>query len=126
MLPFRRLAVWQKAHALALALLADRLRGRTDSARSLADQIARSARSIGANIAEGCGSDTQAQFARYLSLALASAAELENHLLLARDAGLLDSAIGNSRLNQVIEVSKMLWALRSRVRADAKRQAHDS
>jgi four helix bundle protein len=43
----------------------------------------RSAASIGANISEGCGRNSNAQFISFLNIALGSACELEFHVKLA-------------------------------------------
>lgn len=86
---FRELKVWQKAHEATL----DVYRATKDFPREeqfgLTAQVRRSAESIAANIAEGCGRDGDAEFARFLQIALGSASETEYHLLLAKDLGLL-------------------------------------
>jgi four helix bundle protein len=51
----------------------------------LTSQIRRSASSIPANIAEGCGKYTDQDFARYLQIALGSTHETEYFLLLSKD-----------------------------------------
>jgi len=55
----------------------------------LTGQIRRACASIPANIAEGCGKDGDADFARFLQISRGSANELEYHLLLAKDLGFL-------------------------------------
>ncbi len=45
--------------------------------------------SVPANIAEGCGRNGDAELARFLQIAMGSASELEYHILLANDLGLL-------------------------------------
>jgi four helix bundle protein len=117
MYPFQRLIVWRRAHQLSLALFRDKFPSGDVRARVLVGQTWRATTSIGANLAEGAGSATAAQFARYIGLAIASACELENHLLLATDAGLLDKAVGDERLGEVGEIKRMLWALRQRVQS---------
>ena len=52
--------------------------------KNLQDQLARAARSVPANIAEGFGHFSSRQFARYLRIARASAMETRNHLLEAK------------------------------------------
>src|SRR6267378_191197 len=58
----------------------------------ITSQMRRAASSIGANIAEGTGRRSDGELTRYLHIARGSAAELEYHLLLARDLDLLSSA----------------------------------
>ena len=72
---------------------------------------------IPANIAEGAGHASQAQFNRFLEIALASAREADYQLLLAKDLGLLPAreyAFIEARLT---EVQAMLMGLRKRVLA---------
>ena len=76
---FKKLLVWQKAHALALRShrAAGRIRGTQNAA--LRSQLTRAAQSIAANIVEGLAQHSERDFARFLGYALASAAELEHH-----------------------------------------------
>jgi len=68
----------------------------------------RSGVSITANIAEGCGRKTDADFCRFLTIALGSGSELEYHLLLARDLKLLDDSDYESLQEELTVVKKML------------------
>lgn len=77
---------------------------------SLTNQIQRAAVSIPANIAEGCGKDSDAKLKRYLSIAMGSSSELEYLLLLARDLGYLQISTYQSLQNDLIETRKMLNA----------------
>lgn len=85
-----RLRVWQRAHALDVYvhLVTHRLKDRDSGA--LRSQLRRSVASIAANIAEGAGQATNAQFARFLQIAIASASESLNHLAKARGLRLFD------------------------------------
>ncbi|MGH7694953.1 MAG: four helix bundle protein [Gemmatimonadaceae bacterium] len=111
----RNLIVWQKSHRLAVAIyrLCRRL-ARADRS-GLASQVRRSAQSIRANITEGCCRSSNADFARFLQIAIASAAELEDHLEFARDVDLLAPNEASPLLNQTVEVRRMLYALLKRV-----------
>jgi len=108
---FRKLKVWRKAFALALTThrLAQGVRGAAYF--SLRSQLVRAAMSIPANIAEGREQNSERGFARFLRHALASAAELENHYLIARGMGVIPRAGCDSAISQTIEVKKMLHGL---------------
>ena len=69
--------MWQRAHALAIAIhkLAHPF-GRAGYAH-LRGQLARAADSIESNIVEGCGADTNKEFARFLDMSIKSANETE-------------------------------------------------
>jgi len=82
---------------------------------SLIDQMRRASMSVASNISEGSGHATSAQFARYLTIALASARELDYHILLAHDLAVItpsDYARLDARIDQV---SRMLLVFRNRV-----------
>jgi four helix bundle protein len=116
MYPFKRLLVWNKAHQLSLALLNDLNSVRNPRLRTVADQAWRAACSVAANIAEGAGYESRAQFARHLSIALGSAQELESHLELLVDARQLTEVDGKARLATIASVRRMIWALRAKIR----------
>jgi len=71
----------------------------------------RSASSIGANIAEGSGRRSDGELTRFLHIARGSAAELEYHLLLARDLELLSDIAHGLLAKQTDEVQRMLTSL---------------
>ena len=115
MYPFRRLTVWEKAHALTLRIYEITDGPVTRRFPALSSQLRRAIASIPANIAEGAGHSTDPQFNRFLEIALASAREADYHLLLARDLQAItgrDYAVLEARLS---EVQGMLMGLRKRV-----------
>ena len=73
---------------------------------------------MGANIAEGCGRKSDGEMARFLHIARGSAVELEYHLLLARDLGILPGANFSVLERQVDEIQRMLTSLIQRVQGD--------
>ena len=115
--PYKKLVVWQRAHALAAALYEADSLDEGARYRSLVEQIRRCAASIAANIAEGAGSESQASFARYLGIALASAHELESHFLLARDIGCTTPENALQFAASVESLKRMLTALRRAVKS---------
>ena len=80
----------------------------------------RAASSIGANIAEGAGRRSDGELTRFLHIARGSAAELEYHLLLARDLDLLSSARFDLLSAQVDEIQRMLTSLIQQVQPDQR------
>jgi four helix bundle protein len=114
---FRKLIVWQKAHRLALDVhlaLEDAPSKRYSGLRS---QILRSAASIPANLAEGCGKQTNGELARFAEIALGSITELDNHLLFAREARVLGPDKYADFEPRVAEVRRMLFAFVRAVRS---------
>lgn len=122
MYPFRKLQVWEKAHELTLRIHRTVDGPPTRRYPGLASQLRRSIAAIPANIAEGAGRASQAQFNRYLEIALASAREADYHLLLAKDLELItprDYAVLEARLS---EVQGMLMGLRKRVQEKLRKR----
>jgi four helix bundle protein len=67
--------------------------------------------SIPANIVEGRAQQTDPEFARFVKYAIASAAELEYHILVARDTSVIEPHTADALTEQTIEVRKMLHGL---------------
>ncbi len=116
---FRNLSVWQKSHQLTLATYAVSVTFTHPRLYHLRDQMVRSAISVPANIAEGCGRAGDRDFRRFLRHSLGSACELEYHLLLARDLGLVPESNYGALASQVAEVKRMLVGLIRRLTADS-------
>jgi four helix bundle protein len=112
---FKKLQVWQKAHALSLSIdrVCKRMRGSQHA--SLRSQSYRAAMSIPANIAEGRRKNSDKQFSRFLGYALSSCSELEYHLIVARDTKVLPENDFVSLISQTITVRKMLYGLLNRL-----------
>ncbi len=119
----RKLLVWQRAHALAVEVYrhSATMRGRRYAA--LSEQLKRAVASIPANIAEGAGVGTDAQFARHLAIAAGSAREVDNHLAMAVAVGLITEAQYHHWLGEVAIVSRQLVALQRRLRAGPRPSA---
>jgi len=112
---FKKLHVWQKAHALSLSIDRVSKRIRTGQYASLRNQIFRAAMSIPANIAEGRRQTSEKEFGRFLGYALNSSSELEHHLIVARDTKVIPESEFVSLVSQTITVRKMLYGLLRRL-----------
>jgi four helix bundle protein len=108
---YRSLKVWQKAHQLALAVYQNTEHFPKSEVFGLTSQLRRAAASIPANLAEGCGRDSDRELVRYCRIALGSATELDYHLLLSHDLGLLDREHHRELELRTTEVRRMLAAL---------------
>ena len=115
---FGDLKAWEKAHRLALSTYRETSSFPDGEKYGLTSQMRRAAVSIAANIAEGCGRGTDADFARFLQMALGSAAELEYLVALARDLSLVGLEASSRLRGQVVEVKKMLTSLCQKLKAE--------
>ena len=114
---FKQLKVWQKSHALTLQVYKVTKTFPREETYGLVSQIRPSSSSIPANIAEGCGRDGDAEFARFLQIAMGSATELEYHIILARDLGLIAPTTFDALNDEVTQTKRMLTTFIQRVRA---------
>ena len=115
---FRQLKVWEKSHRLALAVYKVTKGFPKEELYGLTSQIRRASMSVPTNIAEGCGRNTDAEFARFAQIAMGSASETEYQLLLARDLEFLSQNDHEKLYNDVEEVKRMLASLLKTLRAD--------
>jgi four helix bundle protein len=115
---FTELAVWKKAHQLALDVYRTTQAFPRGELYGLTTQLRRAAGSITANIAEGRGRMTDGEFARFLRYSLGSATEIECHLLLARDLSLLPLDRHDRLASDTREVQRMLASLIRRIQRD--------
>ncbi len=108
---FRRLAAWQRAREFAVAIdIRTRSFPRADHG-VVAGQLRRSAISIPANIAEGCGKGSRKETIRFLQIALGSATETESHLIIAADFRYLDTQAREALLGEIKTIQRMLAKL---------------
>ena len=112
---YRDLQVWSKAYALTLELYRLSRAFPKDEMYGLTAQLRRSATSIGANLAEGCGRRGNSEMARFVKIALGSASELDHHLLLSRDLGFLKVGHYERCSRELTAVRKMLTTFLSAI-----------
>jgi four helix bundle protein len=112
---FKELRVWSKAHELTVLVYNLTRAFPRDEIYGMTSQVRRSAASIGANIAEGCGRRSDGEMTRFLQIARGSASETEYHLLLAKDLGFLSEGDFRKTDQRVVEVQRMLTALVQKV-----------
>ncbi|MFI5256632.1 MAG: four helix bundle protein [Gemmatimonadales bacterium] len=107
-----KLVVWQRARSLTVAINEACRAIRRGDAPGLRAQLMRAAMSISSTIAEGAGRDTRPDFARFVSMAISSASEVEHHLTVCGDLGVIDSVIAERLIDRVVDIRKMLFGLR--------------
>ncbi len=118
---FKELRVWTKAHELTMLVYKLTRTFPRDEVYGLTSQVRRSAASIGANIAEGCGRHSDGEMTRFLQIARGSASETEYHLLLAKDLGFLQESDFLAVEQSVVTVQRMLTALVQKVQPQGRR-----
>ena len=105
---FRDLKVREKVHSLPLEVYKITKNFPKEELYDLAPEMRRSSSSIATNIAEGCGRNSVADFARFLQIAIGSASELEYQTQLVYDLEIICNEDFSKLSNGVIQIKKML------------------
>jgi four helix bundle protein len=113
---YHELKVWQAAMDLAVACYKVTACFPREEKYGLTSQIRRAASSIAANIAEGQGRHTTADYIRFLAIAYGSLMELETHLRLAARLTYLDGVCELRLLRSSAEIGRMLNGLTNALR----------
>lgn len=114
---FRSLKVWVKAHSLTLKIYKVTEKFPREELYGLTSQIRRATVSIPTNIAEGCVRSSDADFSRFLYIALGSTSELEYLMMLAMDLNFIKSELYIELNNEINEIKKMLIAMIQKLKA---------
>ena len=108
---FRKLRVWQLARQLSQLVTNALPERRSRRVPGLRAQTIRSAMSVRANLAEGCGRSTRKDFLHFVEIALASTNELQDQLIAALDANLISRSVHEQLHSNADVVRRMLIAL---------------
>ena len=112
---FKKLIVWKRSRLLIRRLYDATGRFPAAEALGLTSQIRRAGVSVSANIAEGAGRATDRDQARCYGIALSSARELENLIILSADLELLKEQDREDLAKDVDEIERMLYVMIRRV-----------
>ena len=113
---YKDLKVWERSHQFTLKIYEVTKSFPKDETYALTSQLRRSASSIPANIAEGCGKNTNQDFAKYLNISLGSSNESEYFIILSKDLNYLSQQDFDMLFVLINEIKAMLMALISKVR----------
>ena len=106
---FETLKVWQKSHQLMLDVHQKLIPLLPKEEKyGLGDQIWRSSKSVGANIAEGAGRFYFMDNVRFCYMARGSLDETLNHLLVSKDLGYCENRFYDNLRSQIEEIRRLL------------------
>ncbi len=119
---YRQLRVWAQAHQVALQVYRITEGFPRSERYGIVAQLRSAAVSVPSNLAEGSGRGSLMEMARYASVSLGSASELEYQLLLSRDLGYLDAGTHDRLAEEVDHVRRMLGSLAKTLRRQGASQ----
>ena len=109
---YKNLIAYQKARALAAAIFGASKQFPREERYSLTDQVRRSSRAVGANLAEAWAKrDYERHFVSKLTDADAEQLETQHWLEIARDCGYLDEQQARLLLTQTEEVGRLIGSM---------------
>ena len=119
---YKDLLVWQKSMDLVVRVYTLNRSFPPFEVYGLSSQMQRAAVSIPSNVAEGFERGTPGEFARFLSIASGSVAELETQIVLAKRLGHIQDADETPLSSLCDEIGKMLRSLHRTVKVDAQQK----
>jgi four helix bundle protein len=108
---FRKLEIWKRSMQFVAQCYEITAGFPQEEKYGLTDQIRRAAVSVNLNIAEGSGSSSNVEFARFLQIARRSAYEVTAGLEIASNLGLLDEDELVNIQNESDQISAMISGL---------------
>ena len=105
---FRNYQVWQDAVEYASHVYKITTAMPWFEKKGLCDQLQRAVVSISSNIAEGSAKPSDADFAKFLDIALGSSYEVETQLLIAKNIGYINVGIYKDLSTRLQEIEKQL------------------
>jgi four helix bundle protein len=113
---YRKLQIWQKAHQITLKVYKLTKSFPADERFGLISQMQRCAVSIPSNIAEGSARGSDADFARFIAIAMGSGAELDYQLLLAHELGYVSEEAHQTTTQELNDLRRMMNAFYRRLK----------
>lgn len=112
---YRKLQVWDLAHKFVIEIYKITKTFPKSEMFGLVSQLQRASVSIPTNIAEGSSKQSQADFARYLSIAIGSASEVDYLLFLCEGLKYMDEEQYMYLSTEIIKIRKMLISLHKKI-----------
>lgn len=113
---YRKLNVWELAHELVLDVYRVTADFPANEKFGLTNQIRRAAVSIPSNIVEGSARSSNADFSRFVSISMGSAAEVEYQLYLAYELKFVDEESYHNLASKLEKLRRMLNAFNQKLK----------
>ena len=113
---FRKYNIWELSHKLTLDIYTVSREFPQNESYSIVSQIRRASASIPTNIAEGCGRDSDAEFNRFLTIALGSASEVEYQLILSKDLNYINETSFINLTEEINIIKRKIYSLKQKLK----------
>jgi len=113
---FENLKVWQRAIDYTLEIHKMTRAFPKEEVYILTSQVKRAADSVALNIAEGSTGQSNAEFVRFLGIAIRSGIEVVSCLHIAKKRNLINDEVFTTLYNEMSEIVRMTQALRNSIK----------
>jgi len=113
---FKKYDIWKLSHLFALEVYSITKEFPKEEIYGVTSQIRRASISIPTNISEGCGRDSDAEFNRFLAIALGSATEVEYLLLLSKDLNYISGSKFIQFNGEINTIKKKIYTLKTKLK----------
>ncbi|MBO5539816.1 MAG: four helix bundle protein [Muribaculaceae bacterium] len=117
---YKKLSIWQRSLDFSIKIYEKTRQFPADERFGLTSQLRRAATSIPINIAEGCGRDTNRDFAHFIHIAEGSACEVECELIIAHRVNYLSQSDYAHLAQEIDEIKRMIASFKIKVEGDFK------
>ncbi|MFD0863747.1 four helix bundle protein [Sungkyunkwania multivorans] len=113
---FKKYEIWQLSHQFTLNIYSLTNSFPKDEQYGIISQLRRASSSIPTNISEGCGRDSEADFNRFLTIALGSASESEYLIILSKDLNLIDENSFEEFNEKINTIKRKIYQLKRKLK----------
>ena len=113
---FKKYDIWALSHKFTLEIYKASEGFPTSEIYGITSQIRRAASSVPTNISEGCGRDSDAEFNKFLTIAIGSATETEYLILLAKDLNYLSESVYINLNEDINTIKKKIYTLKQKLK----------
>ncbi|MEN8187486.1 MAG: four helix bundle protein [Bacteroidota bacterium] len=108
---FKKYEVWQLSRKFCSEIYSRTKNYPKEEIYGMTSQIRRASLSIPTNISEGCGRNSDKEFANFINIALGSAHEVENLIIISNDLSYLENEIFKELDLEINTIKRKLYNL---------------
>jgi len=112
---FKKYDIWKLSHVFTLKMYDLTKTFPKEEIYGIISQIRRASSSIPTNISEGCGRTSDAEFNRFLTIALGSASEVEYLITLSKDLNYIDEDSFSELNNDINTIKRKVYTLKQKL-----------
>ena len=109
---FKKYNIWQLSHEFTLVIYSVTNNFPKEEQFGTISQIRRASSSIPTNISEGCGRNSDKEFAHFLNISLGSANEVEYSLILSKDLSFIIDETYEKLIKEINHIKSKIYNLK--------------